>query len=139
MKFNPITLILVIALLYPIIKGFIFEYSSKNLKEDEKSKNAVNEGRPPKLDNKALFMMLMIFYRHYPTFELLAFMFELNVSNVKRWIVRCELTLKSVLAKKNFSHLIVPNHDLKSREPLSDAGKSILMALNNLSADQVII
>lgn len=33
MKFNPITFVLITALLYPIIRGFIFQYSSRNLKE----------------------------------------------------------------------------------------------------------
>ena len=34
MNFNPITFLLIIVLLYPIIRGFSTEYSSKNLKED---------------------------------------------------------------------------------------------------------
>jgi len=92
-------------------------------------------GRPAKLDDKGLFLMLMLFYRHYPTFDLLAVVFELSSSNVKRWVDRSESTLKSVLAKKNFSHLIAPDQKRKSRKPLSDNEKSISMALSSLYAD----
>jgi hypothetical protein len=34
LKINPITLLLVIAFVYPIIKGFLFKFSSNSLKED---------------------------------------------------------------------------------------------------------
>ena len=95
-------------------------------------------GRPAKLDDRGLFMMLMLFYRHYPTIDLLAVMFELNSSNVKRWIDRCEDLLKAVLAKKNLSHLIAPDPERTSKKPLSDNEKFISMALNNLFADREI-
>lgn len=92
-------------------------------------------GRPAKLDNKGLFLMLMLYYRHYPTLDLLAVVFEISTSNVKRWIDRSEEALRTVLAKKNFSHLIAPDQKKKSRKPLSAKGKSISMALSSLYVD----
>ena len=97
------------------------------------------EGRPKKLDNRGLFLLLMLYYRHYPTFDLLAVVFELDSSNIKRWIDRSEQTLRTVLAKKNFSHLIAPDQKRKSRKHLSDNGKSISMALSSLYADRKMI
>ena len=41
--------------------------SKKNRRLDFKSK----VGRPPKLSTKEVFLMLMIFVRHYPTYEVL--------------------------------------------------------------------
>ena len=103
--------------------------------ELKKSNKNPSEGRPKKLDNKGLFLMLMLYYRHYPTFDLLAVVFELSSSNIKRWIDRSEAALKTVLAKKNLSHLIAPSQKKKSRKPLSGTQKSISMALNSLYAD----
>lgn len=34
MKFNPVTFVIVIFFIYPILKGFLFKYSSNDLKED---------------------------------------------------------------------------------------------------------
>ena len=78
--------------------------------------------------------MLMMFYRHYISMEALGALFNLNDSNVKRWSNDAQGMLKKVLKKKNYSHLIVPDHKRKSRKPLNDTEKSILMGLNNLSA-----
>ena len=79
---------------------------------------------------------MMLYYRHYPTYELLGLMFEIDPSNASRWVDRAETAFRTVLSKKNFSHLILQDRGKKSRKPLSDNAKSILMALNKLSADQ---
>ena len=91
-------------------------------------------GRPKKLETKSIFVMLMMFYRHYISMEALGALFDLNDSNVKRWSDDAQGMLKKVLKKKNYSHLIVPDHKRKSRKPLNDTEKSILMGLNNLFA-----
>jgi len=119
-----------------LIDDFEVELNAIRLNKNGNSNN--NDGRPRKLDTRGLFLMLMLFHRHYPTIELLALMFELDASNVKRWIDDSQTALTIVLAKKNFSHLIAPNKKKKSRKPLSRTGKSILMALNNLSEDHKI-
>ena len=104
---------------------------SKELNLGKNGKN-ISDRRPKKLDNKGLFLMLILYYRHYPTFDLLAVVFELNSSNIKRWVDRSEKALKTVLAKKNLSHLIAPDQKQRSRKPLSNNEKSISMALSSL-------
>lgn len=94
-------------------------------------------GRPKKLDIKAIFVMLMMFYRHYISMEALGALFNLNNSNVKRWSDDAQKMLKDVLKKKNYSHLIVPDQRRKSRKPLNDMEKSILTGLNSLFAGRV--
>lgn len=97
--------------------------------------NTQEGGRPPKLDAKGIFLMLMMFYRHYMPIEGLGALFDLSDSNVKRWIDSSEVALRSVLEKKSLSHLIAPTRENPSMKPLSDNGKSILMGLSNLSVD----
>lgn len=93
-------------------------------------------GRPPKLNMKGAFVMLMMFFRHYITLEAVGALFDLDNSNVKRRIDQAQKTLRLILKKKNFSHLIVANQKRLSRKPLNSSEKSILTALNSLSADQ---
>lgn len=119
-----------------LIADFEVELNAKRFSKEGNSNN--NNGRPRKLDIKGIFLMLMFFNRHYLTIELLALMFDLDASNIKRWIDDSQNALKIVLVKKNFFHLIDPNKRKKSRKPLSSKGKSILMALNNLSEDRKI-
>ena len=94
--------------------------------------NSVSGGRPSKLDNKGILLMLLMFYRHYDTLEALGAMFDLSDSNVKRWIDSSEKALKLALAKKNLSHLIAPRQKAKSSNHLSNKRKSILTELSNL-------
>lgn len=115
-----------------------FSDEIKNLNLSLKNASSEREGRPAKLDNRALFLMLMIYFRHYPTLDIMSFMFEISTSNVKRWLDRCEETIRTVLAKKNFSHLIAQDQERISREPLSETGKYILTELNNLYGDRGI-
>ena len=96
------------------------------------------EGRPRKLTHRELFILVMMFFRHYPTYDLLAVLFELNSSNVKRWVDRCSEALQEVLAKKNFSHLLARQTTPKSAPSSTIERKSILTALSNLSADRSI-
>ena len=105
---------------------------------NRKNVNSEREGRPAKLDNRALFLMLMIYFRHYPTLDIMSFMFEISTSNVKRWLDRCEETIRTVLAKKNFFHLIAQDQEKISRKPLSETGKYILTELSNLYGDRRI-
>ena len=94
-------------------------------------------GRPKKLDTRDIFVMLMMFLRHYISMEALGALFNINDSNVKRWSDDAQRMLKDVLKKKNYSHLIVPENKKKSRKPLNNTEKSILMGLNNLFAGRV--
>jgi hypothetical protein len=121
---------------HELIQDFEIELNAKRLNKNGNSNN--NDGRPRKLDIRGIFLMLMLFNRHYLTIELLALVFGLDASNVKRWIDDSQEALKVVLVKKNFSHLIAPNKRKKSRKPFRRAGSSMLMALNNLSEDQKI-
>ena len=57
-------------------------------------------GRVSKLKSTEIFLMLMIFLRHYTTFELLSLMFSLDTSNVKRWIDSSFEALGEILVKK---------------------------------------
>ena len=84
-----------------------------------------SQGRPSKHDERGIFLMVMLYYRHYPTLELLGLMFEVDCSNVKRWVDRGETSLKAVLAKKNFSHLLPPKQGRKLPRPLSSNEKFI--------------
>ena len=72
------------------------------------------------------------------TLEAVGALFNLDDSNAKRRISEAQKTLKSILKKRNFSHLIVPSQKRLSRGPLNDNEKSILTGLNNLSAGQKI-
>ena len=57
-------------------------------------------GRPKKLDTRSIFVMLMMFYRHYISMEALGALFNLNDSNVKRWSDDAQGMLKKVLKKR---------------------------------------
>lgn len=100
-----------------------------------KSKNS-NVGRPSKLNPKEIFLMLMIFIRHYQTYELLSVTFDIDASNVKRWIDDAHMALGEVLVKKNFHHLLLVDHEKLSKSALKNWEKSILMDLNSLLEDQ---
>lgn len=114
--------------------NFIFNDFETQLKEDKNLKGTQNKkGRPSKLDSKEVFLLLLIFIRHYLTFELLSVIFNINVSNVKRWIDHSHGVLGNVLVKKNFSQLISLNQKKMQQSALNNSEKSILMELNNLS------
>jgi len=112
----------------------LFEEELKNLGR----LNSISGGRPSKLDSKGILLMVLMFYRHYDTLEALGAMFNLSDSNVKRWIDSSEKALKTTLAKKNLSHLIVPKKKVTSSNHLNDKRKYILTELSNLCADQKI-
>jgi hypothetical protein len=111
---------------------FAFQEALTQQESDKRSAG----GRPPKLNMKSAFVMLMMFFRHYITLEAVGALFDLDDSNVKRRIDQAQKTLRLILKKKNFSHLIVANQKRLSRKPLNSREKSILTALNSLSADQ---
>ena len=60
-------------------------------------------GRVQRFDSKGLLLMLLMYYKHYDSLESLGALFNLNVSNVKRWIDRSEKILEQVLLKKSSS------------------------------------
>lgn len=95
-------------------------------------------GRISKLNSAQIFLMLMIFLRHYTTFELLSLMFSLDTSNVKRWVDSSFRALGEILVKKNFAHLISLDQKKISESALNNYEKSILMELNKLSEGQSI-
>ncbi len=96
-------------------------------------------GRPPKLSTKEIFLMLMMFIRHYPTYEFLSVVFDIDVANVKRWIEASYASLGDVLVKKNFANLIVLKKEMLQKSRLGNSEKFILMELNNLLGDQRIM
>ncbi len=106
-----------------------FTSSLDTMKRSSKS----NGGRPPKYDTKGILIMLMMYYRHYITYEAIGALFDLNGSNVKRWVDDAEKALRSSLAKKNLSHLVPKDPSKRLRRALTPAEKSISMALNSLS------
>lgn len=115
----------------------IFEDFKNELGAKHNLKDMVSKpGRTSKLKSAELFLMLMIFLRHYTTFELLSLLFGLDTSNVKRWIDSSFETLGNVLVKKNFAHLIALNQEKFSKSDLGNLEKSILMELNKISAAQ---
>ena len=115
----------------------VFDDFKTELKKIRRPKNPNSTvGRPSKLSDKEIFIMLMIFIRHYNTYELLSVLFSIDASNVKRWIDDAHLALGKVLVKKNFAHLLLINHEMLSKSALESWEKSILMDLNSLSEDQ---
>lgn len=119
--------------------NIVFENFEQELKKIRHQNNANSKaGRPAKLAPEEIFLMLMIFIRHYPTFELLSVIFNIDVSNVKRWIDDSHLVLGDILVKKNFAHLISLNQARLSKSALKKSEKFILMELNNLSGGQKI-
>lgn len=97
--------------------------------------SATRLGRPPKLDTKSIFMMVLIFYRQYPTLEFLSFIFDIDKSNVKRWIDAAGAMIKDILVKKNLSHILQPIPEVLQRGPSNEVEKFISMALNSPYVD----
>lgn len=116
---------------------FIFEDFNEEFKKIRRPNNNNSKvGRPSKLNSKEIFLMLMIFVRHYPTYEFLSLIFNIDVSNVKRWIEDSHEALGNVLVKKNFARLIRVNQKKLQESDLNNSEKFILMELNNLSEGQ---
>lgn len=63
-------------------------------------------GRAAKLSDKEIFVMLMMFFRHYISLEALGALFDLDDSNVKRWIDEAQSMLLLLLKKKNYFHVL---------------------------------
>lgn len=108
----------------------------KQLRQSKKEVHCGVGGRNESLDVRGIFMLFMIYYRHYIKLEMLALMFEVSSSTAKRLIDESEVLIREILSKKNFSHLIAPNRKRLSKNPLDDREKSILTALSSLYADQ---
>jgi Helix-turn-helix of DDE superfamily endonuclease len=70
-------------------------------------------GRRQRLDSKGILLMLLMYYKHYDSLESLGALFNLNVSNVKRWIDISEKILKQVLFKKKLFQLTHQNQEKK--------------------------
>ncbi len=120
--------------------GLIFkDFSEELIKIRRSEKTYLGVGRPSKLDSREIFLMVLIFIRHYPTYEFLSVIFNIDVSNVKRWIESSYMALGNVLIKKNFAHLIVMDQKKLQESDLNNSERSILTELNNLSEDPKIM
>ena len=95
-------------------------------------------GRVSKLTSKEIFLMLLLFLRHYPTFDFLSLIFSLDTANVKRWVDSSFKVLGEILVKKNCAHLMCLNQKRLLESGLNNSEKFILMELSNLYEDQKI-
>jgi len=113
-----------------VLRDFFDEIKNVRRK-DPKSK----VGRPAKLSEKQIFLMLMIFMRHYATLKFIGVMFGVDASTVKRWVDDGLEALAKILVKKNFRHLVVVSLEDLYDTNLTDSEKSTLMELNSLLED----
>ena len=97
----------------------------------KKANRTGSGGRPECLDNQGIFTMTLVHYRHYLGFEMMALMFNISSSSAKRLFDECSDSIRSILKKKGFSHLIAPNRPKKSVESLSPNERFISMVLSN--------
>ena len=88
---------------------------TSRLKETQPSGN---RGRPRKTDEKTHFLILMMYYRHYPTYDLMGLIFSIDPATIKRHTDDGEIILRDILSKKNFSHLLLTRTEMKLRESL---------------------
>jgi Helix-turn-helix of DDE superfamily endonuclease len=104
-----------------------FEMELKNLGR----LNPDGNGRPAKIELKGAFLMLMMYYRHYLSLDAMGALFDLDNSNVKRWLVDAEVSLKVILVKKNLHHLIAPKTEKGPPKHWNQNAKFISMVLNS--------
>lgn len=98
---------------------------------DEIERNQDSKGRPRKLSDENLLLLLLTDYKHNLTFDLLSVMFEIDLSNTKRWIDRLDKVLQNVLKKKNY-HLLIPTTPRKKqKDDYSIKNLYALMAKSN--------
>lgn len=90
-----------------------------------------SRGRPRKLSNENLLILLLTQYKHNMTFDLLGVMFDIDLSNAKRWIDRVEGILQSILKKKNYCHLIPTTPRKKQESDFSLEKLCLLMEKNS--------
>ena len=81
------------------VLGDFSEEIKKIRRKDPKSK----VGRPPKLSEKQIFLMLMIFMRQYVTLKFITVMFGVDASTVKRWVDDGLEAMAKILIKKTFT------------------------------------
>ena len=117
----------------------ILEDFKKAMSEKHNLRDMPNKfGRVSNLDSREIFLMLMIFLRHYPTFEFLSLLFSIDTSNVKRWIDSSFETLGEILVKKNCHHLMCLDQKRISESDLNSSEKFILTELNKIYEDHRI-
>lgn len=114
----------------------IFEEFTRELKKVRRKDSSSKVGRPSKLSDEDIFLMLMIFLRRYLPFDFLGLMFDVSASNVKRWVDDGLDVLAQILVKKNFRHLVVVNQKRLFEANLEELERSTLMDLSSLYADQ---
>ena len=75
-------------------KELLRDFSSerKNLKREPMGPG----GRPESLDDKGVFTLVLIHYRHYLGFEFLGILFNVSSSSAKRLFDECDELLRSV-------------------------------------------
>ena len=106
----------------------------QNFSQEREAQRAIPAGpggRPVCLDDRAIFTLTLIHYRHYLGFEMLGLMFNISSSSAKRLFDESDDLLRLVLKKKGFSHLIAPNRPRRSVESLSSSARSISMVLSS--------
>lgn len=106
------------------ISGLFFE----TIKRKQASR-----GRPRKLSDENLLLLLLSQYKHNVTYELLGVIFDIDLSNTKRWIDRLDEVLQDVLKKKNYCHLIPKGPRNKQSNDFSIVNLYALMGKNNRS------
>lgn len=100
-------------------------------RSDRRTQPAGPGGRPECLDDKGIFTLTLVHYRHYLGFEMLGLMFNVSSSSAKRLFDECDELIRSVLKKRGFYRLIVPNRPKRSVESLNSNARSISMVLSN--------
>jgi hypothetical protein len=86
---------------------------------DEIERNQDSKGRPRKLSDENLLLLLLTEYKHNLTFELLSVMFEIDK------------VLQDVLKKKNYLQLIPTTPRKKQKDDYSIKDLYALMAKSN--------
>ena len=111
---------------------YVLKDFSEEVKKTRRKDASSKVGRPSKLSEKQIFLMLMIFMRHYQTLKFIGVMFGVNASTVKRWVDDGLEAMANILVKKNFRHLIVVTPEALYETNLTDSEKSTLMELSSL-------
>ena len=118
---------------------YVLSDFSEEIKKVRRKDPGSKVGRPSKLSDRQIFLMLMIFMRQYATLKFIGVMFGVNASTVKRWADDGLEAMAKSLVKKNFAHLIVVTPEALCETNLTDSEKSMLMALSSLLEDQKTI
>ena len=73
------------------------KHEIKRLSKGKERKRDIGAGRPFKLDLRDKFVMLLVYYRLYITYNLAGFLFDLDQSNICRDIQKIEKLIRECL------------------------------------------